>query len=122
MSFTIHTSGGAIATAGTNVNSDIVDWATSQTELEAWSDQAESRICSTARYDVVTNYSDLTTKGKEILSEIADAMVAQKIINYEPEAIGLTGASLRLNLLQSIISDGLSKIDNDKIKTYLKIT
>ena len=121
MSWTIHTSGGAIATAGANVNSDIVDWATSQTELDAWSDEAESFVCNAARYDVVTNYGSITAKGKYILQSIADAYVAQKIISYEPEAIGLTGAALRLNMLQTQIQQGLNQIENEKIKSYLQV-
>ena len=118
MSFTLHTSGSAKATAGANTNATILADAT---QLETWSDEAEAFVCNAARYDVVTNYTSLTSKGKIILGSVCDAYVAQKIINYEPEAIGLTGAALRLNLLQTQIQQGLSQIDNDKIKSYLTI-
>jgi hypothetical protein len=121
MSWTLHTSGGAIATAGANVNSTISNYGTSDTELDKWSDEAESFVCNAARYDLVTNYAGITASGKVILSSICDAYVAQKIINYEPESIGLTGAALRLNLLQTQIQQGLSQIENDKIKSYLAV-
>jgi len=118
MSWTLHTSGSAIATAGANVNSTIT---ASGSTLALWSDEAESFVSNAARYDVVTNYNSLTSEGKEILRSICDAYVAQKIINYEPEAIGTIGAALRLNFLQTQIQQGISQIENDKIKSYLKI-
>jgi hypothetical protein len=118
MSWTLHTSGGAIATAGANTNSTIT---ASGSTLALWSNEAESYVSNAARYDVVTNYSKLATNGKAILQSICDAYVAQKIVNYEPEAIGLTGAALRLNLLQTQIQQGLSQIENDKIKSYLAV-
>jgi hypothetical protein len=118
MAFTLHTSGSAIATAGANVNSTIT---ANTTQLEAWSDEAESMVSNAARYDVVTNYGSLTTKGKFILQSLCDCYVAQKIIGYEPEAIGNSGAALRLNLLQTHLQQGLSQIENEKIKSYLNI-
>lgn len=124
MAYTLHTAqaAGAIATAGANVNSTIASWASSQTELEKWSDEIEAICCDAARYDLVTNYASLTASGKIILSSICDAYVAMKIIAYEPEAIGTISASLRLNVLQNQISQGLSLIGNDNIKTYLAIS
>ncbi len=119
MSWTLHTSGGAIATAGANVNSTI---AASGSTLAIWSNEAESLCCNTSRADLITNYASLTSAGKEILSSICDAYVAQKIIGYQPESIGTTGASLRLNILQNQINTGLNQIEEDKVKTYLNAT
>lgn len=119
MSWTLATASHAIVTAGTRVNATIV---ADTTTLAQWADEAEALCCDSARYDLVTNYAQLTTEGKAILSSIVCAHVAQKIINYEPEAIGITGAKLRLNFLQGTIYDGLSKISEDKIKTYLQIS
>jgi hypothetical protein len=118
MSWTLHTSGGAIATAGANVNSIIT---ASGSTLALWSNEAEAFVSNAARYDVVTNYGSITAYGKIILNSICDAYVAQKIINYEPEAIGTIGASLRLNFLQTQIQQGLAQIENDKIKSYLTL-
>lgn len=119
MSFTLHTLSGALATAGANVNSTIV---ADTTTLNLWSDEAESMAANAARYDVITNYATLTTQGKIILNSICDAYVGQKIINYEPEAIGTIGAALRLNLLQTQLSQGINQIENEKIKSYLAIS
>jgi hypothetical protein len=118
MSWTLHTSGGAIATAGANTNSTIT---ASGSTLALWSNEAESYVSNAARYDVVTNYSRLTTNGKAILQSMCNAYVAQKIINYEAEAIGLTEATLRLNFLQTQIQQGVAQIEEDKIKSYLAI-
>jgi hypothetical protein len=118
MSFTFSTSGAAIKTAGINVNSAIV---LDVTQLDIWSNEAEAEICGVARYDCVTNWDNLTSYGRMILSQIHDCKVAQKIINYEPETIGLTGATLRLNYLQTQIANGVSNIDDGKIKHYLNI-
>lgn len=119
MSFTLHTSGSAKATAGANTNTTIT---ANADMLNNWSDEAESMVSNAARYDVVANYASLTTNGKYILRSICDSYVAQKIINYEPEAIGTSGAALRLNLLQTHIQQGLNQITDGKIKTYLSVT
>lgn len=118
MAFTFTTSGAAIKTAGANVNSTIVGDAA---QLENWSDQIEQEICATTRYDCITNYASLTASGKELLGQIEEAKLAQYIINYEPEAIGTIGASLRFNFLQNVLSQGMTKIDDGKIKKYLAI-
>ena len=118
MSWTLSTASGALNSAGDNVNATI---SADTTTLALWSDEAEALCSNTARKDLVTNYSSITSFGRQILSSICSAYIAQKIINYEPEAIGLTGASLRLNLLQTQLSTGLNQIENDNIKTYLKI-
>ena len=123
MSWTLHTSGSAIATAGANVNSSIISYTGVYDDyLDQWSDEAEAICCNEARMDLVTNYASLTEKGKEILGSICDAYVAQKIIGYEPEAIGTIGAALRLNILENQMRRGLNQIKDDKVKTYLSIT
>ena len=118
MAQTIGTSASAVKTAGANINATI---AVDATQILIWANQVEDELCATARYDVVTNYGSLTTQGKKILDQIVDAKVAQYLINYQPEAIGTIGASLRLNFLQNVISQGMNKINDGKIKSYLVI-
>lgn len=118
MSFTLHTLSGALACAGANTNATIT---ADTTTLNLWSDEAEAMICDVARYNLVDNYSSLTSYGKIILSSVCDGYVGQKIINYQPESIGLIGATLRLNLLQTKIEEGVNLIKDEKIKTYLQI-
>lgn len=111
MSFTLHEISGALATAGANANATIT---ANTAMLQKWSDEAESMCCAEVNYDLVSNYSSLTAHGKIILSMICDAYVGTKILNYEPGAIGATGAALRLNVLDGQMSKGLSSIKNNK--------
>ena len=109
----------AIAKAGANVNTTIT---ASSGTLAAWGDEAEDLICGIARSDVVTNFASLTPNGRVVLQGLCSAMIAQKIIGYEPEAIGTGGATLRLNVLENDIKRGIALIKEDKNKTYLGIT
>lgn len=119
MAWTLCTSGAAITKAGLNVNSTIV---ASGAALERWSNEAESLACSIARYDVVSNFGSLTSNGKEIFQEFCSGHIAQKIIGYEPEAIGSFSATLRINMIEDNITTVANMIKEDKVKTYLDIT
>lgn len=44
---------------------------------------AEAQLSSAARYDWVTNYSSISTIGKEILRDAAASYAAVKAINYD---------------------------------------
>lgn len=119
MAWTLCTSGAAIASAGANANSTII---ASGATLALWSDAAESMACNEARVDVVTAFGTMTSAGKQILQDITASHIAQKIIGYEPEAIGTGGATLRLNILENNIRRGLKQIKEGKIKDYLGAT
>ena len=119
MTWTLCTSGSAINKAGIYANATII---ASGSALASYYDEVESIICSIARVDVVTAYSGLTSYGKQILGNLASSMVAQKIICYDPNAIGRSTATLRLNILENDIRRGISLISEDKVKTYLKVT
>jgi len=119
MAFTLCTSGDAKNKAGANVNTTVT---ASGAMLDSWSEEAESMASSIARYDVVTNFGSLTAEGKEIFKDFTSSHIAQKIINYEPEAIGTNTATLRLNILENNIATIKGLIKEDKNKTYLNIT
>lgn len=116
--WTLCTSGAAVRKAGANVNTDII---VSGAALADWSDEAQDMACSIARSDVVANFATLTTSGKQVLQELTSSHIAQKIIGYEPEAIGNTAANLRLNILENNIATIKGQIKEDKNKTYLGI-
>lgn len=120
MTWTLCTSGSAIHRAGANVSSTI---ATSGSALADYSDEAESRIASLARYDVVANYANFTSNGKKILQELSANMVAEKMINYDLSGYTTLGeATTMLNVLKTNINELIEMIIEDKIKTYLEIT
>ena len=119
MSWTLCTSGAAIAKAGVNVNSVII---ASGATLANWSDEAEAFACSIARADVVTGFAGYSANGKQVLQDLSSSHIAQKIILYEPEAIGNNTATLRLNILNNNIANVMKQIKEDKNKTYLGIS
>lgn len=120
MSWTLCTSGAAIAEAGLNANSTIV---ASGAALAEWSDQAEAAACDLGRYDIVTNFSSLTTNGIKIFQEYVVSYIAQKIIKYDMSGYTSRGeATLMLNLLEDTKAKAKNIIEDDKYKTYLGIT
>lgn len=119
MTWTLCTSGAAIDKAGANTNSTII---ASGAALANWSDEAESLASAIARFDVVTNFASLEAEGKQILQEFCASHIAQKIVGYEPEAVGLASATLRINILENNINTAKTLIKEDLNKTYLKIT
>jgi len=118
MSWTLCTSGAAIAKAGANVNADVI---ASGATLGNWSDEAEAFACTIARSDVITNFASLTANGKQILQDLTSSHIAQKIIAYEPEAIGIQTSTLRLNILENNIANAKAELKEDRNKTYLGI-
>lgn len=119
MSWTFCTSGSAILKAGANRNTAI---AASGSTLANWSDEAESVICDMARVDMITNYSSLTSSGKQILSELSSSMIAQKIISYDMSGYTKSEATLMMNVLENNIVKSAALIKEDKVKTYLAAT
>ena len=119
MTWTLCTSGSAIHRAGANVSSTI---ATSGSALTNYSDEAEARISSLARYNVVTNYGSLTTEGKKILQELCANLIAEKMINYDLSGYTTLGeGTTMLNVLRTNTQEIINMIIEDKIKTYLVI-
>jgi len=122
MSWTLCTSGSAIFRASVNANSNMVSYVGNyKIELDQWNDEAEAYAVNLARYDVVTNYSNLTSAGVAVFSQLTSSMIAQKIINYDPDAIGRSTATLILNILENDINNAKSIITDKNNKTYLGI-
>lgn len=120
MSWTFCTSGQAIVKAGANANSAIT---ISNQTLADWSDEAEHMICNIARVDLIGSYSSLTANGKDILQNIASAMVAQNIVTYDLSSYSSNReAETILDVLENNIRRGINLIENDKIKSYLGAT
>jgi len=119
MSWTLCTSGAAIAKAGANVNTTII---ASGTTLANWSDEAEAYACGLARFNVVGGFASLTTNGKQVFQDLTSNLIAQKIIGYQPEALGSSSAATRTNILENNIQRIVKIITEDKNKTYLAIT
>ena len=119
MVWTLTTSGSAISDAGANVNTALK---ASGSTLLNWSNQVEGDISSLAAIDVVTNFSNFTSEGKQILNQLASNMIAQKMINFDLDAIGRGTANLMLNVLENRIVKNQNLIKDDKLKSYLGAT
>lgn len=65
--------------AGENANST----ATAEAYTNVFIKMAEAQICTSARYDFVTNYASVSTIGKEILRDAASSYAAIQAINYD---------------------------------------
>jgi len=124
MTWTLCTSGSAIAKAGKNAYPTLVSYAgTSKTILDGWSDDAEGFASSVARVDLVTNFTSLTTNGKQIISELVSSHIAQKIVHYDMSSYTNRGeATQMLNVLENNIVKTTSLIKEGKIKSYLGAT
>lgn len=119
MAWTLCTSGSAIVKAGVNANSTIV---ASGSVLSNWSDEAEAYVCDLTRFDVVTNFSSLTSNGKQILQTLCSSMIAQRILAYDPSGYFSRQAETILDVLENEIDRCSVLVKDDKIKTYLQAT
>ena len=120
MTWTLCTSGSAVHRAGANVSSTI---ATSGSALADYSDEAEARISSLARVNVVTSYTAFTSEGRKILQELAANLIAEKMINYDLSGYTTLGeGTTMLNVLRTNTQELINMITEDKIKSYLVIT
>ena len=112
MSWTLCTSGAAIAKAGAGANTTII---ADGTTLAKWSTEAEGRICAETHTDFVTTASSLT-QIQNALSDVCSSLIANKIIAYDMS--GYTSrqeAGTMLDFNDSTADDGL-KILKDKKK------
>ena len=83
MSWTLCTSGAAAFKAGKNANSDII---LSGAAMEAWSDQAEGRICAECHTDFVTNFTTFDTQIQNALQDVCSSMIGMSIVSYDPNS------------------------------------
>lgn len=80
MSWTLSTSGAAIAKAGDGANSTIV--ASTQT-LAKWSDEAEGQLSAVTKTNWTSSYSSVTAGYKPILDDAVSDLVAMRIVSYD---------------------------------------
>lgn len=115
MSWTLCTSGSAIAKAGAHANSTII---ASGSVLAVWSDEAEGRVCAECHTDFVTNYADFETQIQNALSDATSSLIASKIVCYDPTGYLAREADLIMNFNDELYSKAMS-ILKDKAKQRL---
>ena len=105
MSWLMCTSGSAVVRAGFNANATIV---ASGSALAGFSDDVEDAICKRLGITAAASYP-------KIFSDLASDMIAQKIINYDADAIGKGVSTLRLNVLEQNISNNFATLKKSDI-------
>lgn len=95
MSWTLTTSGAAIAKAGYGANSDII---ASAATLAKYSDDAEGLLNVATRRDWIADYAIITANFKPILSDVVSDLIAMRIISYD------MGGYVNLNEAQTILN------------------
>lgn len=106
MSWNFTTSGSAIKRAGAYADTNIT---IDNTTLTRWSDQAEGFIVASTRKNYISVSSSIATPIYNTIAETVDALIARKIINYNPTGYGLAVAQTTQDILV------------DDIKTNIKI-
>lgn len=113
MSWTLTTSGAALSKAGAKAT-------ISQAALAGWSDQAEAKLATMTRKDWVADYATVTANFKGILSDTVSAMVAMKIICWDPSGYtSRTEAETLLDVLKDDITTNIAVLKDEKNKEVM---
>ena len=112
MSWSMCSSGAAIAKAGANANSTIVN---DITTMENWSDETEGYINAETRRDWITNPASGSTSGA--LIDVASSHIGNKIINYDMSGYSTRlEASIMLDVNADIIRKGITFLKDEAVK------
>jgi hypothetical protein len=119
MSWTLCTSGAAIAKAGKDANATIT---ASGATLAEWSNEAEGFIASQTREDWVAHIASVGTNLKGALADCASDIVAMKIINYDlsgyPSRIT---AETMLDVLRDNVQRNIDNLSEDKTRKFMGV-
>lgn len=96
--------------AGLNANST----ATAEAYTNVFIKEAEGHLCTSARYDWVTNYSSISTVGKGILRDAASSYAAVLAINYDmSEFTSRQEALIMINILWAGFQKCITLLEKD---------
>lgn len=111
------------------VNADVVKLAGAQVNTtyiaEAYTNEyiksVEGIICARARYDFVTNYSSISTIGKQFLKNLTASGAAMKAITQDlSDFPGQSKGEILLDALALDFNNGLNLLMDDKFKVFIK--
>ena len=122
MSWTLCTSGAAIAKAGEHVSSDVIDCTTasiSAGRLDNWSDEAEGAFCFDTNTDFITNHSTLSSALSGAVGAAVSSKIAMMIIGADTTGYLSREADALLNLNDEVYSKAVSSLKGkaDTLKT-----
>lgn len=114
MSFTLTTSGAAIAKAG--VNQTAVTTAT----MDTWSDESEASFSALTQKDWVANFASIGTNYKQAVGDAVSSMIAMMIINNDIGAYPNRGhAQTILDINNNIVTRAISQLKDDNVKKLI---
>lgn len=103
--------------AGANASST----ATAEAYTNVYIKMIEGQICTSARYDFVTNYASVSAIGKEMLRNLVAAGAGVLVINYN--MAGFTSrqeALMMVNILWAYFQRGIALLERDnKYKDFI---
>lgn len=117
MSWTLTTSGAAIAKAGTDANTTVI---ASNALLASWSDQVEGRIVASTRKNWVGDYASVNTYVKQVLDETASLLIGMEIVGYDTSGYAPNHAQLMLDRMRDVAFKNLKVLedwDSNSIKS-----
>lgn len=119
MTWTICSSGAAIAKAGTHANSTLVAYGgTNKTILDDWSDEAEGSICQECHTDFITGIATTYSAISGSIKDVVSSKIAKKIIAYDTTGYYAREADMLMNLNDDIETKGLTAL-KEKVKQRL---
>lgn len=104
------------------INADVLKKATAQASSTATAEaftnvyikMAEGQLCAASRYDWVTNYSSVSTIGKQILKDAASSYAAVLAIEYDTTGFYSTSQALTIiNILWAGFQKCLTLLEKD---------
>ena len=109
------------------VNADVVEEAgvkanatyTAEAYTNKYIKKAEGKICAFSGYDWVTNYSKVSTIGKELLRDCCSAYAAMKCVKQDISGYTKQEALILINYLWAIYADTLKEIQKDSFKKHV---
>ena len=100
---------GADASATSNVEAYINQYMT----------EAESLINATTTFNWSDAYSGLNADVKGILKSAASAYAAMRVINFDPDAIGRSTATLQLNVLKDEYNIAIKELKEKNTQDFI---
>ena len=81
--------------------------------------QAENILNSSVEFDFSANFAGLTIKVKGLCTSFVSAWAAVRVIGYDPNSVGRTTATLKINILTEEYTDALKQLQNLNVQTFM---
>lgn len=110
------------------INQDVLDSAgeganstyTAEAYTNRYIKRAEGFICAQARYDYVTNYSSVSTIGKELLREATASMAAIAVIKQDMSGYtSRTEAQVMIDVLYATVVEVVNILRDDGHRSFV---